>query len=956
MKGSLITLLILTFPYVLFAQTGIIRGTVTDSATGEPLVGVTVQVEGTSTGTITDFDGKFELTVAEGVHTLAISYVSFSPIRIEDTRVDAGRVTVLDNIRLTESVGQLQEVIITAEAIRTSEEALLTVKRRSANLLDGISAANFSRIGDSDAASAVKRVPGVSIEGGRYVFVRGLGDRYTKSTLNGMDVPGLDPDRNTLQMDLFPTSIIDNIVILKSFTADLPGDFTGGIVDINTKDFPGEKTITASIGLGYNPSMHFNSNYLTYEGGKTDFLGVDDGTRAIPTGMSTNTPLYADVVGRPGSEPGREFRKILEGFNPTLSAMRATSFMDYSLGLGIGNQITTGNNTWGYTLAISYANNTEYYRNAAYGRYGKGTANENELQVREYQAGEYGANSVMLSGIAGLALKRESAKYRINVLHIQNGESRAGIFQYENSDLGANFLANQHNLEYNQRSLTNLLLGGDHYVNENRWHIGWKISPTRSSIEDPDIRYTRYRIDGDNLSIGTESGYPERIWRYLEETSLAARVDVTHERPLFGNSAKIHFGSMYTRKNREYNIQNFQIIPQGVTLTGDPNELFRPENLWPMNASGTRGTRYAPLFIPFNPNAFESGSVTTAGYVSVEFNVGKRLRTIAGLRAEQFELRYSGVNQQGLELNSEIVLDDLNFFPSVNVIYSPGDSQNLRFSYARTIARPSFKEASYAEILDPLTGRTFIGSFFRDVAPSGEVVWDGNLRATDIDNLDLRWEAFQESGQTLAASVFYKRLNNPIEMVQYVQAPNNFQPRNVGDGVVYGVELEARQRLSFLSPSLDNFSVNANVTIARSRVDMSVTEYNSRVRNAREDEVVSPTRQMAGQAPYIVNAGVFYTGKMNGLEAGLYYNVQGETLTYVGIADKPDVFSLPFHSVNFSATRHFGKDERLQVGVNVSNLLAARREYVFRSFRATDKLFSSVSPGTSFSVKVGYSF
>src|SRR5690606_4505830 len=307
---------------------------------------------------------------------------------------------------------------------------------------------------------------------------------------------------------------------------------------------------------------------------------------------------------------------------------------------------------------------------------------------------------------------------------------------------------------------------------ENRRHIGWKISPTRSSIEDPDSRYTRYRIDGDNLSIGTESGYPERIWRYLEETSLAARVDVTHERPLFGNSAKIHFGSMYTRKNREYNIQNFQIIPQGVPLTGDPNELFRPENLWPMNASGTRRTRYAPLIIPFNPNAFESGSVTTAGYVSVEFNVGKRLRTIAGLRAEQFELRYSGVNQQGLELNSEIVLDDLNFFPSVNVIYSPGDSQNLRFSYARTIARPSFKEASYAEILDPLTGRTFIGSFFRDVAPSGEVVWDGNLRATDIDNLDLRWEAFQESGQTLAASVFYKRLNNPIEMVQYVQAPN----------------------------------------------------------------------------------------------------------------------------------------------------------------------------------------
>lgn len=956
MKATLITFFVLTFPYTLFAQTGIIRGTVSDNATGEPLIGVTVQVEGTTVGTVTDFDGKFELTVTAGTHTLAVSYVSFSPIRIENTQVGAGGVTVLDNIKLAESVDQLQEVVVTAEAIRTSEESLLTVKRRSANLLDGISAANFRKIGDSDAASAVKRVPGVSIEGGRYVFVRGLGDRYTKSTLNGMDVPGLDPDRNTLQMDLFPTSIIDNIVIIKSFTADLPGDFTGGIVDINTKDFPGEKAIAASMGFGYNPAMHFNSNYLTYEGGKTDFLGFDDGTRAMPTGKSAEIPLYTDVVGRPDSDAGRHFRRILEGFNPMLGTMRATSSMDYSLGLGAGNQFASGNNTWGYTFALSYSNATEYYDNVIYGRYGKGAANEKELEVREYQVGEYGVNPVMLSGLAGLALKREHAKYRVNVLHVQNGESRAGLFHYDNSDLGANFQAIQHNLEYSQRSLTNLLLGGDHYMNDNRWHVAWKVSPTRSAIEDPDIRYTRYRVDGENLSIGTESGYPERIWRYLEENSLSGKVDVGHERPMFGNTGKIGLGAMYTQKDREYDIQSFQIIPQGVALTGDPNELFRVENLWPTNATGTRGTRYAPLFIPSNPNAFESGSVTAAGYVSVELNVGERLRTIVGVRGEQFELRYTGENQQGLVLHNEKVLDDVNFFPSVNVIYTLGEQQNLRLSYARTIARPSFKEASYAEILDPLTGRTFIGSFFKDVTPSGEVIWDGNLKATDIDNLDIRWESFQSSGQTLAASVFYKRFVNPIEIVQYVQAPNNFQPRNVGEAVVYGFELEARKRLSFLSPMLDNFSVATNVTMVHSRVDMSPTEYNSRVRNARENEIISITRKMAGQAPYIVNAGLSYAGKANGLEAGLYYNVQGETLTYVGIADKPDVFSVPFHSLNFNATQHLGKDERLQVAINITNVLGAEREYVFRSFQATDRLFSRINPGTSFSVKVGYSF
>src|SRR5690606_15071102 len=207
-----------------------------------------------------------------------------------DIQVSDQKVTVLDDIRIKEEMGELGEVTITAEMLNTTEEALLTVKKRSPNMLDGISSANFRRIGDSDAASAIKRVPGVSVEEGKYVYVRGLGDRYTKSTLNGMEIPGLDPDRNSIQMDMFPTSLLDNIIVVKTFTADLPADFTGGIVDISTKDFPDEKNLGLSISAGYQPQMHFNSNYLSYPGGKLDFLGFDDGTRAIPTGKSSHVP------------------------------------------------------------------------------------------------------------------------------------------------------------------------------------------------------------------------------------------------------------------------------------------------------------------------------------------------------------------------------------------------------------------------------------------------------------------------------------------------------------------------------------------------------------------------------------------------------------------------------------------------------------------------------------------
>ena len=954
--GCIISLL--TLSTYSFAQTGTIRGTVFDDGTGEALIGVTVVVDGTDQGTATDIDGKFELKLQPGVYTLKISYISYASVSIENTRVSEGETTVLDNIRLKEDVAELQELVVTAQAIRTTEEALLTVKQKSANLLDGISSTSFRKMGDSDAASAIKRVTGVSVEDGKYVFVRGLGDRYTKSTLNGVDIPGLDPDRNTVQMDMFPTSLIDNIVVLKSFTPDLPGDFTGGIVNIDIKDFPEEKTFNISLTGGFNPSMHFNKDYLTYNGGDTDFLGFDDGTRDIPTGGDvSNIPLYPQVIGRPDSEAGLRFRSILNSFNPTMAAMKEKSFMDYGFGLNIGNQLSAGKSTIGYNFSLVYKNTTEYYEDAEYGRYGKGNSDQYELETLEYQKGDYGTNNVVLSGLAGVALKRDHAKYRLNILHSQNGESRAGMFDFRGSEFGAVFEAAQTNLEYSERSLTNILLAGTHFSKDQSWEIEWKLSPTRSRITDPDVRFIRYRTDLPNLSINSEVGFPERIWRFLEEDNLAGKLDASKSYQLFGRQAKLKVGGSYLYKMRDYEIQNFQFVPFQVALTGDPNEIFSAENLWPSNAGGTRGTRYEPGFLPNNTNKFDSHVENVGVYLSNEFSLASPLKAIVGLRVEQFQQFYTGLNQDGLALDEEQVLDDFDFFPSLNLIYAITDQKNLRFSYSRTIARPSFKEASYAQIFDPLTGRTFIGGFSDDIDQvSGEVFWDGNLTATKVDNFDLRWEAFQTKGQTISLGAFYKSFYRPIEVVQFVTASNNFQPRNVGDGKAVGVEIEVRKSLGFLAEKLDNFTINGNVTVTYSQIEMGTTEYNARVRKARAGETIDKTREMAGQAPYLINTGLAYWGKDNGFEAGLYYNVQGKTLTFVGIAEKPDVFSVPFHSLNFNANRSFGASRKFQLGLNVNNLLGSERKLVFESFEATDKVFSRLKPGTSVSLKLGYSF
>lgn len=947
----------------LLSQNGFIRGTVFDDASGESLPGVTVFVEGTTTGSITDFDGKFSVALPAGEYTLRVSFISYETLNINALQVESGQTTLLDNLRLKDANIEIEGVVVTAEAIKNTESAMMTLKKKSANLVDGLSAGSLRKTGDSDAAASMKRVSGVSVQGGKYIFVRGLGDRYTKTILNGMDIPGLDPDRNTIQMDIFPANVIDNIVVIKSFTADLPADFTGGVVNLETKDFPEERKATIGVNLGFVPGMHFNSNFLTYEGGKTDWLGFDDGTRDIPA--TENIPLFSEVVGNPDSEKGQRYQQILSSFNPTLAAMKQQSFLDFGLGFSLGNQINRPKASWGYSAAFSYKNETEYFEEAEFGRYGlSGNPDVLEMETRELQKGNYGVENVLWSAMAGLALKTKRSKYRLNFLHLQNGESKAGIFDYQGTDQGSVFNGFQHNLDYSQRSMTNFLLNGKHYFETGKWEIEWKLSPTQSNIKDPDIRFTRYeqRTSGNDtiLSIGTESGFPERIWRELDEVNLAGQLQAAKDFKFNNQKSKISFGGGYVYKERDFIIRNFALNIRNVPLTGDPNELFFPENLWPMNGNISRGTSYEAPFIPVNPNQFNASTQNMSGFISAELGLTPKIKAIAGLRTELFKQNYTGQDQLGNNvLDNEKVLDDLDFFPSVNLIFGITENQNLRFSFTKTIARPSFKELSYSEIFDPITGRTFIGGLFRDANDvAGIEYWDGNLQSTGIQNFDLRWELFQPEGQLFSVSVFYKYFKNPIELVQYATQTGAFQPRNVGDGVVAGAELELRKNLDFISILMQNFAFQANFTYTRSRIKLSPTEFESRTDNARTGQTIYDYRDMAGQAPYLVNAGLTWNGGnegfSKGLEAGIFYNVQGETLTIVGIVDRPDVYSVPFHSLNLNANKSFGKNNRMSAGIKIENLLNDKNESVFKSYNTSDQIFTRLSPGTKFILRFGY--
>ncbi|MGY5851553.1 TonB-dependent receptor domain-containing protein [Salegentibacter sp. F14] len=924
------------------AQSGTISGSIFDVEANDVMPFANVTLKGTNTGTTSDFEGDFSLNTAPGTYIVVFSFVGYETLEVTDVVVEKGEVTTL-NVEMKSSAGALDEVVITTTTARDTEASVLNMQRNAVNLTDGLSSQTFDKIGAGEVSSAVKTIPGVSVQGGKYVYVRGLGDRYTKSILNGMDVPGLDPDRNTLQMDIFPTNILDNVIVIKSLTADNPADFTGGMVNIITKDFPSREEYSVSFGATYNPSMHFNSDFLKYEGGKTDFLGFDDGTRDRPVNRNQSFPRPFDN--------DAALTRITERFNPTLGGTRKKNNMDFSLGFTAGNQYEVGkkNNKLGYFASLSYKNTSEYFEDLENNSWLKPReTSELELRPARLLSGDVGKENVLISGLTGLALKTKQSKYQLNLLHIQNGESTAGNFEEEIlvSDAIRVF---RDNLEYTQRSITNALLSGKHTNKDASWTTQWKLSPSFSHVYDKDVRITAFEYNPSNNTYSirpSSSESPTRIWRNLEEINLAGKVNLTKRHQLFGRDASLKFGGGYTYKQRDFTIDQYQILIQGSisqSFDGDPNQVLAPGNIW--TTENQVGSYINGFYEP--ANTYDAFNTNASAYVSEEFNVTENLKAILGLRLEKFDLTYTGQNNLGdLILKDEHLIDKTDLFPSANFIYSLNNDSNLRLSYGRSTARPSFKEASIAQIYDPLTKRTFIGNI--------------NLQPTYVDNIDVRYELYGNDAQFFAISAFYKKFTDPIELSIYSDfSADNFQPRNVNDATVLGTEIEIRKNFRFITETLRKLSINLNISVIDSKVEMDRSpsgEFESRQRNLRPGEEFDGTRQLQGQSPLLINAGFDYTDPESGWQAGIFYNTQGKTLELVGLGTVPDVYTMPFHSLNFNLNKSFGEEKNSTISLKVSNILGDNIESRFQSYGAKDQIFSLKNPGTPISLSYSYKF
>jgi TonB-dependent receptor len=929
--------------FFVLGQIGI-TGTVIDGDFNEALPFANILLKETGEGVTSDFDGKYSFELEEGIYTLQFSFVGYETKVITEIQVTGNEFTITDVV-LNSAAQGLEEVILTVDAGRNTEASVLQIQKKSASLLDGISAQAFKKIGASDIAGAVKNVPGVSVQGGKYVYVRGLGDRYTKSILNGVDIPGLDPDRNTIQMDLFPTNMLSNVLVIKSARADLPADFTGGVIDIITKDFPSKEEFSVSLTMGYNPDMHFNDNYLTYAGGSTDFLGFDDGSRKNKIANSFLGNAF-DPRLNPTESTLNVVNRISNQFDPQMAPKVSNSGMNFGFGISYGNQFNFENgHALGVLASLSYKSEQTVYENTQDNLYNFSpeksvfTFEENRIQ-----SGTIGGQNIISSGLFGLTYKTESSKYKFNGLQIQNGESTSGSFRQLTRF--SDFIDfNKFNLEYNERSISNAMFSGLHNFDESNLKLEWTLSGTLAKVHDKDVRNTTFQ-DEEGIFSFQENTEPKRIWRTLDENNLVAKVDFTKRFEFLGSDAVLKFGIYGSFKERDFSIAQYSVSSNYTSKSdwdnygGDPNQLFNPNNLIGIN--NDKGTYINPqTTIRQEANIFNAKQQNLAGYVSNEFNFSEELKSIIGLRFENYQVFYTGENSQlGEVYNNENIISKNNLFPSVNFIYSLKENKNLRLAYSLTTARPSFKEASIAEIYDPISNLFFIGNI--------------NIRPTYIDNFDIRYEAFGENAQLFAISAFYKNLTDPIEIGFVAASFSNYKPLNLETANVFGLELELRKDLSTWFSGFENWKLNLNGSYIISDEKYSEDELKLRRLGLREGQNLGSSRPLQGQSPFLINAGIEYNNQDKGFQGGLFYNVQGKTLQVVGNGFYPDVYTMPFNSLNFNVIKQLKKNRTLTL--KVTNLLDDNRESDFIGFNEERAYFSFRNIGRTFSFSYAVRF
>jgi len=1053
MKIHFLTILAL-FTAANIAAQGTITGRIFDQSNQDILIGATVSIDPGGLGVMSDFDGNYTITGLEpGTYRLTGRFIAFNALTKEVTI--EGDETLILNFGMEPNVIAIEnEAIVEVRQNKSRAVYMENVKKKETAMIDFISSQEIKKNGDSDASSAIKRVSGVYTMG-PFVVVRGLSDRYVRTALNGGEIPSLDPKRSSVSMDLFPTSLIDNLVVVKTLNANLPANYSGAYINVITKDFPDEFTLNYTTSVGFNTNSTFNDRFITSAVGSSEWWGRDNGTLDVPdlvSGQEVTPPQYSNYYdalvfagfGQELSEFGitsaadigtgsgqtsitsivnaidgieslgqvnNEFMNAIraaqneqlsaqtQSFDNTWEPERITPTLDVSKSISFGNQTQLFGRNLGYNFGFQYKSSSRFYENGVTGRYQLTglEIEKNQLDLQKQFSDVRGTRSVFTSALFNLGYSisptsKLAFTFMPNISGINDARYQDGINPSDAIGLGQE----QRQQRYLERSMNVYQLRGTHKLSDHEAHqITWSTSYSLGQQNTPDLRLfinsyeslpagLIYRdpaghditedalallADGENLSEYYPGFYteeiqsdalsysiqenlypsPTRFYRRMKNSTLDVKVNF--EKPIAqarGPHNKLALGVSLVQQGRDYSENRYSFVSQGVSYHGNPTAYFSAANMHivPGNTSG--GANYIYLRDDTDiKNSYEANQTVTAAYAMLNMEPSDRMKINGGVRLESTNMVLASDKLLEDDLLPELAsnfrgdLQVVDVLPSLNLTLKLLEEDlklvNYRFAASQSVARPLFREkAPFSvfdfEIQEQQTGNT-------------------DLNRTKILNVDHRIEAYPALGELISLSAFFKHFTDPIEQVIISTAANTeITWKNVAQAQLFGLELEARKNLGFLSESLKDFNLALNATYIQSATRIESDEL-TEIRATDPDHL--PTRPMYGQSPYIFNGMLSYANEPKGLNFTAGFNVSGPKLVLITPGGTPDVYDQPRGALDMSITKKLGQQFLLKV--QGRNLLDPdyHQTYAFNNDTYT---FQRFSMGRTFSIGVSYNF
>ncbi|MDQ3222035.1 MAG: TonB-dependent receptor, partial [Gemmatimonadota bacterium] len=763
---------------------------------------------------------------------------------------------------LTASAVQLAEISVSAEAERGTVNRALDEQRNATNIVSSVSAEQIARSPDSDAGQAVQRVSGVTVQDGKYVFVRGLGERYTTTSLNGARIPSPDPERKVVPFDLFPSALLEGITTSKTFTPDQPGDFSGAAVNVRTREFPAQRVLTFSASAGLN-SAATGKDLLRAPNVGSEWRGSAGAARGIPGPAGSVTSLsglsQSDING------------IIGSFRNAWSTRPGSGAPNGSFGVTLGGEDPLFRQPVGYIGSFTYSNGQEIRSGETRSLI---MATGSGFQPLNESRGATARNSVLWGGILNLSTRLGSnSKLSLNNTYNRSADNEATELAGANEEFAVDLDVTR--LTFTQQTVRSHQLTGEHLLGQSHL-VDWSFSASRVDRYEPDRSDLAYitQIDpATGVSRPTAwLGGPRSATRTFSDLGESSYEGAGNYRVLIGSSsnpASIKVGGAYRAVDRDVDSRAFDITNRALSQA---DRQVAPEQIF---AGPYAQDSRLSLFINANGGRYDARDRLTAGYLQLELPVGSRLRVIGGARLERWDLELNTLSPQGLA--SATSRNDTDVLPSIALNYQLTGSQTVRLSASQTLSRPEYREIASVSSFEPIGGLITFGN--------------PDLRRARIQNFDLRWEWYPKSGEVLSVALFAKRFNDPIERVFVNQTgalANSFVNAEKADN--YGIELELRKSLDFVTPVLAPLALFANTTLMQSKITPGNTDISS---------LTSTDRPMVGQAEYVLNGGVTYAGT-GGLSATALYNVVGPRIVEAGALPFPDAYEQARHVVDLS--------------------------------------------------------